>query len=139
MILTTHRTVSAAAGTVATRMQGHPKDQSSFARVSGYVEQNDIHSPQTTVREALQFSAHLRLPSDTGRATVEDFVDEVACPLQPPLALTGRAPHPFLASDFRSSLEVDLGRRRRPAGGKGGGMSDITFNLGGNLSVSDTL
>ena len=24
--------------------QGHPKDQNTFARVSGYVEQNDIHS-----------------------------------------------------------------------------------------------
>jgi hypothetical protein len=25
--------------------QGHPKEQSTFARISGYVEQTDIHSP----------------------------------------------------------------------------------------------
>lgn len=28
------------------RVDGHPKQQSTFARVCGYVEQNDIHSPQ---------------------------------------------------------------------------------------------
>ena len=27
-------------------VQGHPKLQSTFARISGYVEQTDIHSPQ---------------------------------------------------------------------------------------------
>jgi len=46
-------------------VNGHPKVQSSFARVMGYVEQTDIHSPQTTVREALVFSAALRLSRDT--------------------------------------------------------------------------
>ncbi len=51
--------------------QGHPKEQSTFARVSGYVEQNDIHSPQTTVAEALLFSASLRLPGDLKKDTVK--------------------------------------------------------------------
>ncbi len=31
------------------RLDGHPKEQSTFARVCGYVEQNDIHSPQVCV------------------------------------------------------------------------------------------
>ena len=60
-------------------MQGFSKEQKSFARISGYVEQNDIHSPQTTVREALQYSASLRLGPEVGRERTEDFVDEVSC------------------------------------------------------------
>jgi hypothetical protein len=43
-------------------VNGQPKDQKQWARVCGYVEQNDIHTPATTVKEALQFSARLRLP-----------------------------------------------------------------------------
>ena len=39
-----------------------------FARVSGYVEQFDIHSPQATVKEALWFSARLRLTNDIGNS-----------------------------------------------------------------------
>lgn len=46
------------------RISGHPKEQRTFARVSGYVEQNDIHSPQVTVFESLWFSANLRLPKE---------------------------------------------------------------------------
>ena len=53
------------------------KEQSSFARVSGYVEQNDVHSPQTTVQEALMFSAELRFTRGTPKKTVRAFVDEV--------------------------------------------------------------
>jgi ABC-type multidrug transport system ATPase subunit len=30
-------------------LQGHPKVQETFRRTMGYVEQNDIHSPNTTV------------------------------------------------------------------------------------------
>jgi len=59
------------------RMNGHPKEQTSFARVSGYVEQNDVHSPQTTVREALEFSAQLRFARGVPADTVQAFVDEV--------------------------------------------------------------
>ena len=42
--------------------------------------QFDIHSSQTTVREALQFSAHLRTKhsKDTTRELVETFIDEVS-------------------------------------------------------------
>lgn len=40
---------------------GFPKVQETFARISGYVEQNDIHSPLLTVSESLTFSAWLRL------------------------------------------------------------------------------
>lgn len=49
------------------RISGHPKEQRTFARVSGYVEQNDIHSPQVTVFESLWFSSYLRLPKEVTR------------------------------------------------------------------------
>jgi ABC-type multidrug transport system ATPase subunit len=45
-------------------ISGYPKNQATFARMSGYCEQNDIHSPQITVRESLLFSAFLRLPKE---------------------------------------------------------------------------
>ena len=59
------------------QMNGHVKEQTSFARVSGYVEQNDVHSPQTTVREALEFSAKLRFAQGVPADTIQAFVDEV--------------------------------------------------------------
>lgn len=40
---------------------GYPKNQSTFARISGYCEQTDIHSPHVTVFESLMYSAWLRL------------------------------------------------------------------------------
>lgn len=47
------------------RINGHPKKQETFARIAGYCEQDDIHSPQVTVFESLVFSASLRLSMDT--------------------------------------------------------------------------
>ncbi|KAI6694839.1 hypothetical protein NL676_022549 [Syzygium grande] len=43
-------------------ISGYPKNQDTFARISGYCEQNDIHSPHVTVCESLLYSAWLRLP-----------------------------------------------------------------------------
>lgn len=51
------------------RISGYPKKQKTFARISGYCEQNDIHSPQTTVREALIYSAWLRLNTEVDDAS----------------------------------------------------------------------
>ncbi|KAL8497933.1 hypothetical protein ACS0TY_021327 [Phlomoides rotata] len=58
-------------------ISGHPKKQETFARISGYCEQNDIHSPCLTVQESLLFSAWLRLSSDIDLETQQAFVDEV--------------------------------------------------------------
>ena len=46
------------------RISGFPKIQETFARISGYCEQTDIHSPQVTVQESLIYSAFLRLPKE---------------------------------------------------------------------------
>lgn len=56
------------------RISGHLKEQRTFARISGYVEQSDIHSPQVTVLESLWFSSFLRLPKD-----VNEKQREVRC------------------------------------------------------------
>lgn len=50
-------------------VSGYPKNQETFARVSGYCEQNDIHSPHVTVYESLVYSAWLRLSSDVNTNT----------------------------------------------------------------------
>ncbi|KAG6492651.1 ABC transporter G family member 44-like [Zingiber officinale] len=56
---------------------GYPKKQDSFARVSGYCEQNDIHSPNVTVYESLVYSAWLRLPVEVGSEKTKMFIEEV--------------------------------------------------------------
>ena len=49
------------------RISGFPKVQETFTRISGYCEQNDIHSPQITVCESLIYSAFLRLPKEVSK------------------------------------------------------------------------
>ena len=58
-------------------VNGRPKETISFNRLTGYVEQNDIHMGLHTVREALDFSAHIRLPASIGKAQRDAWVTEV--------------------------------------------------------------
>lgn len=58
-------------------VSGYPKDQATFPRISGYCEQNDIHSPNVTVYESLVYSAWLRLAPDVKKETRQVFVEEV--------------------------------------------------------------
>ncbi|KAL7187496.1 hypothetical protein ACSBR1_037555 [Camellia fascicularis] len=58
-------------------ISGYPKKQETCARVAGYCEQTDIHSPYVTVYESLQYSAWLRLPLDVDSASKKMFVNEV--------------------------------------------------------------
>lgn len=50
-------------------ISGYPKNQETFARISGYCEQNDIHSPNVTVYESVLYSAWLRLPEEVTSGT----------------------------------------------------------------------
>ncbi|KAJ0870671.1 putative ABC-type sulfate transporter [Helianthus annuus] len=59
------------------RIGGYPKVQDTFARISGYCEQTDIHSPQITVEESVIFSAWLRLHPDIDSRTKYKFVEEI--------------------------------------------------------------
>lgn len=57
-------------------VNGKPRDES-FQRKTGYVQQQDLHVPTSTVREALMFSALLRQPSQYTRQEKIDYVDTV--------------------------------------------------------------
>ncbi|KAL4969198.1 ABC-2 type transporter-domain-containing protein [Aspergillus stella-maris] len=57
-------------------VDGRPLD-TSFQRKTGYVQQQDLHLPTTTVREALRFSAILRQPRTVSKAEKYQYVEEV--------------------------------------------------------------
>jgi ABC-type branched-subunit amino acid transport system ATPase component len=59
------------------RLNGFKTEPKSFARLTAYCEQQDIHNSFATVREALVFSASLRLPREVDAPTREAFVDEI--------------------------------------------------------------
>ncbi|KAH9623955.1 hypothetical protein KSS87_012299 [Heliosperma pusillum] len=58
-------------------VSGFPKNQATFARICGYCEQIDIHSPHVTVYESLVYSAWLRLSSNIDSKTRQMFIEEV--------------------------------------------------------------
>ncbi|WOL15669.1 hypothetical protein Cni_G24450 [Canna indica] len=58
-------------------ISGYPKRQETFSRISGYCEQNDIHSPYVTVYESLVYSAWLRLAPEINKQIRQMFVEEV--------------------------------------------------------------
>ncbi|KAL4929759.1 ABC-2 type transporter-domain-containing protein [Aspergillus undulatus] len=73
-VLATRVTMGVVTGEVL--VDGLPRDDS-FQRKTGYVQQQDVHLPTSTVREALQFSALLRQPAHFSRQEKLDYVDEV--------------------------------------------------------------
>lgn len=94
------------------RISGHPKVQETFARISGYCEQTDIHSPQVTVHESLIYSAWLRLPPDIedNRRKVRANVTDCKCYLLNNNDLDSpdstKAPVLVLPSDLHFSLAI---------------------------------
>lgn len=50
---------------------------SSFQRSIGYAQQQDLHLPTSTVREALRFSAYLRQPALVSRKEKQEYVEYV--------------------------------------------------------------
>ncbi|KAJ5215363.1 ABC transporter [Penicillium cinerascens] len=61
-------------GTLALNGQFLPK---SFNRQMGYVQQQDIHLPTQSVREALQMTARLRRPQEVSLKEKDAYVEEV--------------------------------------------------------------
>lgn len=57
-------------------VNGKQRDES-FQRKTGYVQQQDLHLPTSTVREALTFSALLRQPTKYSRQEKLDYVNTV--------------------------------------------------------------
>jgi ABC-type multidrug transport system ATPase subunit len=63
-------------------INGKPKDQKYFQRISGYVEQFDSLSPHETTRDAIEFSAALRLPPSVSVEDRAKWVDAVITMLE---------------------------------------------------------
>ena len=57
------------------------EDRLAYQRLIGYCEQDDNHSAFSSVREAVQFSAALRLPPDTPEETAHEFVEGILASL----------------------------------------------------------
>lgn len=67
--------VTSASGTV--RVNGSPRDESTFKQLAAYVVQENSLFAHLTVRETLTFSARLRLPSSLAADEVDARVDAV--------------------------------------------------------------
>jgi len=66
----------------AITLNGFPKEERTFNRITAYVEQNDIHAPLATVREAMAFAAALRLPASVSAAQRAAVIDETLALLE---------------------------------------------------------
>jgi ABC-type multidrug transport system ATPase subunit len=75
-VIAGRKTVGRTTGAIT--INGRPKDPESFARLTGYVEQTDVHVPLQTVGEALRFAAALRLPAGFSSQEREELVRVVA-------------------------------------------------------------
>ena len=63
-------------------VNGKPKEEHSFRRSMGYVEQFDSLSPMETARDVIEFSAALRLPRGTTTEERQSWVDSVLVMLE---------------------------------------------------------
>jgi ABC-type multidrug transport system ATPase subunit len=63
-------------------VNGRPKEEHSFRKNMGYVEQFDSLSPMETARDAIEFSAALRLPRGTSTSERESWVNTVLIMLE---------------------------------------------------------
>ena len=57
-------------------VNGRPLD-SSFKRRTGYVQQQDLHMAEFSVRESLKFAADLRQPKDVPQSEKYDYVEKI--------------------------------------------------------------
>lgn len=73
-VLAQRKNIGTVTGTV--EVDGEPLRRD-FQRTTGYCEQLDVHVPQCTVREALQFSAYLRQPAEVPEAEKDAYVEEI--------------------------------------------------------------
>lgn len=100
------------------RISGYPKKQETFARISGYVEQNDIHSPQVTVFESLCFTSYLRLSKKVNEKQRLEFVEEIMALLELDSlrhALVGLPGISGLSTDQRRRLTIAVELVANPA------------------------
>eukprot|EP01132_Coremiostelium_polycephalum_P003856 gene3856-4807_t len=73
-VLAKRKTIGVVEG--KTRLNGKPLEID-FERITGYVEQMDVHNPGLTVRESLRFSARLRQEPSVSIKEKYDYVERV--------------------------------------------------------------
>ncbi|KAG0044244.1 hypothetical protein BGZ83_010503 [Gryganskiella cystojenkinii] len=73
-VLAQRKNIGTVTGTVEVDGESLRRD---FQRTTGYCEQLDVHVPETTVREALRFSARLRQPAHIPEAEKDAYVEEI--------------------------------------------------------------
>jgi ABC-type multidrug transport system ATPase subunit len=59
------------------RVNGHTQEANTFRRMSGYVEQFDVQSPQLTIRETVEFSTKMRLDESIPVETKLKFSEKI--------------------------------------------------------------
>ena len=102
-------------------LNGFPREPTSFARLTAYCEQMDVHTALATVRESLAFSAALRLPETVDAETRHAFVEEVASMLEL-RPLLGR-----LVGDVGESDSLAPGQRKAGSRPRRGGPCPWSF------------
>ncbi|CAO3625872.1 unnamed protein product [Mucor fragilis] len=80
---------------------------SDFERLTGYCEQMDVHNPNTTVREALQFSAYLRQSADVPKEEKDAYVEQILDLLE--MQKIGDA----LVGDLEEGTGISIEERKR--------------------------
>jgi len=74
-VLATRKTSGHVEGSIL--VNGHAVSKVTFARLNGYCEQGDVHLGTETVRDAVEFSAKLRLPPSVTAEVRHRFVDQI--------------------------------------------------------------
>ena len=86
-------------------VNGKPRDVS-FSHIAGYVEQFDSHDPFQTIREAIEFSAALRLDAsftpERRKERVEDVIDALGL---------GHMQHHLIGSEETGGISPELRKK----------------------------
>ncbi|KAJ3034459.1 hypothetical protein HDV00_005010 [Rhizophlyctis rosea] len=103
-VLSRRKTIGKVEGDIL--LNGHPLNVS-FERITGYVEQTDVHNPGLTVREALRFSAKMRQDPSVSLEDKYAYVEEVLEMME--MTTLGDA----LIGDLDSGLGISVEERKR--------------------------
>ncbi|GAA5873664.1 hypothetical protein JCM8547_002670 [Rhodosporidiobolus lusitaniae] len=80
-----------------------------FQRGTAYVEQQDVHEPTSTVREALRFSAYLRQSASVSKEEKDRYVEEVIQLLELEDAADAMIGVPGMGLDVEARKRVTIG------------------------------
>jgi len=103
-VLSRRKTIGRVEGSVL--LNGHPLNIA-FERITGYVEQTDVHNPGLTVREALRFSARMLQDPSVSLEDKYAFVEQVLEMME--MTTLGDA----LIGDLDSGMGISVEERKR--------------------------